>query len=233
MSEPPTPAVGVGRTPPPPTREPWARPTRRSAWLITVWLVSCVACGARPATHEAPTTPVASSPLPRGGFRLRSRPGGADGTARYLAEAPPGCSFGIEIGQTAASADPIGFASGALVRRPDSDCTSFLTALAHELGFQGELPSPKPVDRLDCSLAVLGRNLSRSTQQAQFAGGFAAEPAGNWTSTKLFFGDDEGEVFLNLDPVEGVGEFSLKDEDYASVVVTELAKILLPLRRGA
>ena len=42
----------------------------------------------------------------------------------------------------------------------------------------------------------------------------------------------KGEVFLNLDVPDGLGELSVKDEDYAVIVVTELAKVLLPERRG-
>ena len=51
--------------------------------------------------------------------------------------------------------------------------------------------------------------------------------------TKVFLADGEGEVFLNLNPKEEIGEFSVKDEEYGSVVVTELAKVLLPARPGA
>jgi hypothetical protein len=48
--------------------------------------------------------------------------------------------------------------------------------------------------------------------------------------TKLFLADGKGEVFLNLNAAEHIGEFSVKDEDYATIVTTELAKVLL--RRG-
>ncbi len=33
---------------------------------------------------------------------------------------------------------------------------------------------------------------------------------------------------MNINVRDGIGEFSLKDEDYAKVVVRELAKVLLP-----
>jgi hypothetical protein len=158
----------------------------------------------------------------------------ADGTVRYLAEVPAGCSFEIEIGKNEPPAgSQFSFASAALVRRPNSDCTSFLSALAPELGSRGGLPSPHAVNRINASVAILGTKLSRSTQQGELAGSFAADPPGSWTSTKLFLADGEGEVFLNLNLDEGIGEFSLKDEDYASIVVTELAKVLLPQRRAA
>jgi len=53
-----------------------------------------------------------------------------------------------------------------------------------------------------------------------------SKPPGNWLVTKLFFGDDEGEVFLDLNPMEGAGGFSIKDVEYASVVMTELASVM-------
>jgi hypothetical protein len=40
----------------------------------------------------------------------------------------------------------------------------------------------------------------------------------------------EAEVFLNLDPVDRMGEFSWKDPDYGDAVMTELGKVLLPVR---
>jgi hypothetical protein len=57
-----------------------------------------------------------------------------------------------------------------------------------------------------------------------------SQPPGSWTVTKLFLADGKGEVFLNLNAAEHIGEFSVKDEDYATIVTTELAKVLL--RRG-
>ena len=43
---------------------------------------------------------------------------------------------------------------------------------------------------------------------------------------KIFFGDDEAEVFLNANPVSGKAEFSIKDPDYGDQVLAELAKVL-------
>jgi hypothetical protein len=55
-----------------------------------------------------------------------------------------------------------------------------------------------------------------------------SKPPGHWTTGKLFLADGDAEVFLNLDSEEGIGEFSIKDEDFADVVIRELAKVLLP-----
>ena len=103
---------------------------------------------------------------------------------------------------------PFSFAAASLARRQGSDCTSFIRALARHLGFHGELPTPGPADRLAASLAILGRNQSRSADKGEVAGTYSSNPAGHWTATKLFLADGEGEVYLNINLPEGFGEFS-------------------------
>jgi hypothetical protein len=39
-------------------------------------------------------------------------------------------------------------------------------------------------------------------------------------------GDQEGQVFLNLNPVSMRGQFSIKDPEYGDIVVTRLAEVL-------
>lgn len=56
--------------------------------------------------------------------------------------------------------------------------------------------------------------------------GFVVVLKGNWIAAKLFFGGDQGEVFLNLNPALGKAEFSIKDSDYGDYVIGELAKVL-------
>lgn len=71
--------------------------------------------------------------------------------------------------------------------------------------------------------ASFGDNLSQAV-----GGGFSASRPGNWTAIKLFLGqgDQEGEVFLNINPKFRKGQFSMKDPDYGDLVLTELAKVL-------
>ena len=76
-------------------------------------------------------------------------------------------------------------------------------------------------------MALLGVHQSRGHRDPEVGGSFSSNPPGSWTATKLFLNDGEGELFLNVSAAEGMGEFSPKDEGYASVVVRELAKILL------
>ena len=70
---------------------------------------------------------------------------------------------------------------------------------------------------------VLGEAESRN-----FHGGYSENPKGDWTTMKIFLpkGGDNGEVYLNLNPVAGQGEFSIKDSDYGDYIVAELAKVL-------
>jgi hypothetical protein len=45
---------------------------------------------------------------------------------------------------------------------------------------------------------------------------------------KIFIGEgeQEGEVFLNLNPVLKKGQFSIKDPDYGGIVLARLAEVL-------
>jgi hypothetical protein len=54
------------------------------------------------------------------------------------------------------------------------------------------------------------------------------QPRGNWTPMKIFIGEreQEGEVFLNLNPVLQKGQFSIKDPDYGGIVLARLAEVL-------
>jgi len=150
---------------------------------------------------------------------------------RYLATAEPQCAFEIAIGEgksTDVSKFAFAFAPATLGRHANSDCTAFLAGLAPTLAFKGSLPTPAAANELKVTVTILGTHQSRSAESPEIAGAFSASPAGDWTATKLFLADGEGEVFLNLNATEGIGEFSIKDEDYAETVITELAKILLP-----
>ena len=45
---------------------------------------------------------------------------------------------------------------------------------------------------------------------------------------KIFIGEgeEEGEVFLNLNPVIKKGQFSIKDAEYGDIVLRQLARVL-------
>jgi len=79
------------------------------------------------------------------------------------------------------------------------------------------------IAELPFSVVVFGEKMSRNAD-----GSYSAKPPGNWIVIKIFLpkDGDQGQVFLNLNPKEGKGEFSLKDSDYGDYLLTELAKVL-------
>lgn len=168
-----------------------------------------------------------SQQLPPGTFRLSHLEARTPGETRYLGRAGATCEFEIAMQNESSGGMTIG--SGSIERRPATDCRAFLEALAPAIGYrEAALPAPPRESRLTISLATLGTNLSRARTRPDTAGAFSSKPSGDWTAMKVFVKDGDGEVFLNLNVKEGVGEFSVKDEDYATTVLTELAKVLLP-----
>ena len=172
------------------------------------------------------TTPPSGHP---GVFRLTPMAAPDANSVAYLAEADR-CKFEIRVDRSRqrGSAGFVQFAKGELLPGAGSSCTPFLRRLAQELAFKGALPHPPPVRRLPVAFAILGEHSSRSPENLEVEGSFRDTPGGSWLVTKMFLADGEGEVYLNLNPKRGMGEFSQKDPDYAKVVLRELAKILPP-----
>jgi hypothetical protein len=83
--------------------------------------------------------------------------------------------------------------------------------------------SSKKIRRLPFTAVVLGENQSRSNDDA-----YADDPPGNWISIKMFLpaGGDRAELYLDINPVEGVGEFSMKDSQYGDYLLAAFAKVL-------
>jgi hypothetical protein len=95
------------------------------------------------------------------------------------------------------------------------------TAQESERG-QGR-PSRQAKITVPFTFAIIGENLSQAR-----GGGFNTKPGGNWTAIKIFLGegDQEGEVFLNLNPRTKRGQFSMKDPNHGDLVLVERAKVL-------
>ena len=134
--------------------------------------------------------------------------------------------FSIELGPaTAASGGPsISSGKGAFIPVTGSDPIPLLEHLKKALQAKHMPTKIQQVDKVEFDYAVLGTNQSRSA-----SGAFSSNPAGNWMALKVFLGPnskDEGEVFLNINPVTHTGEFSIKDPDYGDLVLTQIAKIL-------
>jgi hypothetical protein len=115
---------------------------------------------------------------------------------------------------------PIGFGIGRFLAEPGSDSVALIQALKKELQAKRLPAKPRRVTGLSFEYAVLGRGDQRAPD-----GSFDSHK-GTWIELKLFFGDDKGEVYLNLNPVSGKGEFSIKDSDYGDYVVSRLAQVL-------
>lgn len=115
----------------------------------------------------------------------------------------------------------LSFGKGAFLPESGSDPSVFLTELVEALEAKTLPAKVQKVARLPFEFVELGTNQSRSSN-----GSFADTPRGDWILMKVFLGNDEGEVFLNIDPVSGKGEFSIKDSEYGDFVVAQLAKIL-------
>jgi hypothetical protein len=133
-------------------------------------------------------------------------------------------NFVIEFGSsTPAKSDiPMAFGKGRFVAVQGSDASSLLQALKTSLEAKKLPRNPARLKSVPFTYVNLGENMSRD------ANGFGNKP-GHWTAMKLFFndaGDNESEVFFNLNPVIRKAEFSIKDEDYGDQVMAELAKVL-------
>ena len=112
---------------------------------------------------------------------------------------------------------------GRFVAEPGSDSSSLLIDLKTALEAKSVPSKIRRVDVLSFTFVSFGSNQSQSPD-----GGFFANPPGNWTPMKIFIGrgDREAEVFLNLNPILGKGQFSIKDPDYGDIVLQQLASVL-------
>jgi hypothetical protein len=115
----------------------------------------------------------------------------------------------------------LSFGKGRFIAQPGSDAAALIAALKKALQAKRIPAKPKRVNELPFEYALLGLGGHREPD-----GSFSAQKKGHWITMKLFFGGDEGEVFLNLNPVSGKGEFSIKDSDYGDYVVGKLAQVL-------
>ena len=131
--------------------------------------------------------------------------------------------FRVELDRTTKSSGapmPMAFGKGRFLAEPGSDSTALIQSLKKALQAKALPAKPRRVTELPFEYAVLGRGDHREPD-----GSFDSTKKGTWIALKLFFGD-KGEVFLNLNPVTGKGEFSIKDSDYGNYVVSRLAQVL-------
>jgi hypothetical protein len=137
--------------------------------------------------------------------------------------------FRIELGKTRASEskEPVGFdtefGEGKFIAEPGSDASVLLADLKKALQAKTLPIQVQKVASLPFTFVTFGHNQSQAS-----GGGFTPKPPGNWTPMKIFLGkgDQEAEVFLNLNPIIKKGQFSIKDADYGDSVLAQLARVL-------
>jgi hypothetical protein len=154
---------------------------------------------------------------------LESKDGAAQWAATYSAGGKT-AKFRVELGATTPAKEtgfPMSFGKGRFLSEPGSDASIFLFDLKKALEARTIPTKVGKVASLPFEFVILGKEQLRSSDSS-----FSGNPAGEWVHTKIFLANDEGEVFLNLNPTSNKGEFSIKDVDYGDVVIAELAKVL-------
>jgi hypothetical protein len=135
--------------------------------------------------------------------------------------------FRIELNLPRSSSNnkttPILFGEGRFLSEPASESSAMLADLQKALEAKSLPKNVKREATLPFTYATLGEHQSRSEDDS-----FSSKPSGNWNAMKIFIstGDEESEVFMNLNPVDGKGEFSIKDSDYGDAILGKLASIL-------
>jgi hypothetical protein len=137
--------------------------------------------------------------------------------------------FKIELDQPKSikEDEPINFdiqsGKGRFVAVVGSDATVLLADLKNALEAKSFPKQFKRVAVLPFTFITFGNNNSQASD-----GGFNAKPAGHWTPMKIFIGngEQEGQVFVNINPVIKKGQFSMKDPDYGDIVLAQLSSVL-------
>jgi len=118
---------------------------------------------------------------------------------------------------------PMKLGEGRFVAESGSDASVLVSDLKKALEAK-TLPSRvQRLESLPFTFVNIGDNLSQAA-----SGGFNVAPPGNWTAIKIFIGEgeQEAEMFLNINLVIRKGQFSIKDADYGDLVLAQLAKVL-------
>jgi hypothetical protein len=194
-------------------------------------LFDLTGCRGHSSAQEVGTVEPYISDLHSVGFDISPLPSN-DGSRRWLAtysDRNKTAKFTIEIGPSApmdseaAASIKMSSGSGDIVAAADSDASTMLLALDKALEAKHVPTHAQRASRLSFTYVILGENNSQAS-----GGGFSVKPPGNWTAMKIFIGDgeDEGEVFLNFNPVSRKAQFSEKDIDYGDTVLAKLATVL-------
>jgi hypothetical protein len=208
--------------------------TRHLSVCLAIFVMMALGCNraANPPASQ-PQGGVVEPSVPESnsiGFDLEPAKSG-NGSSQWLATyASQGktARFRIELGPAQGSDKPAGnisvkFGKGRFVAEPGSDASILLADLKKALEAKALPTKVQRSSTLPFTYAILGENQSQAS-----GGGFNENPPGNWTPMKIFLGDgdEEAEVFLNLNPTIKKGQFSIKDPDYGDGLLKYLAKVL-------
>ena len=163
-------------------------------------------------------------------FEIKSVPSStvSEWLATYSARGKT-AKFKIELGKAQSPRDEeskifdVKSGTGRFVAEPGSDASALLSELKTALEAKSLPVQVRRVNVLPFTFVSFGSSQSQASD-----GGFLSKPPGNWTPMKIFIGsgDQEGQVFLNLNPVLAKGQFSIKDPDYGNTVLKQLASVL-------
>lgn len=205
------------------------RPSFRCCLAVTV--VAMSACGSPSVRPQEQTAERYISVPGAVGFDIEPLP--SDGfiqhwLATYVSNGKT-AKFRIELGLSKPLGDKeskefdIKQGEGKFTAEPGSDASVLLAELKNALEAKNLPANVQRTSDLPFVFVSLGKNQSQDA-----SGGFNAQPPGHWTPMKLFIGEgeQEGEVFLNLNPVIKKGQFSIKDPDYGDIVLAQLARVL-------
>jgi hypothetical protein len=198
---------------------------RKLGLALAVILFSATLGCSRPTTAVQSPTPETYISVPGSvGFDIKPVTG-ESGTRRFLATYQSKgrlAKFAFEFGPTRA-AQGVETGQGRFLAQPGSDASVLLSDLQKALEAKAIPNQLRRVEILPFTFVNLGDNLSQAP-----SGGFNETPPGNWTAIKIFIGEgeQEGDVFLNINTTIGKGQFSIKDPDFGDLVVQHLATVL-------
>jgi hypothetical protein len=127
--------------------------------------------------------------------------------------------FRIQLDPQNTTGKKFAVGKGRFLPEPRFDAAAILSDLGTVLEARKLPKQTSRVSSIPFEYVILGENMSKGKD------GFGVSP-GHWWLLKLFFGDDDAELFLNLNPVIRKGEFSIKDPDYGDFLTAQLAQIL-------
>lgn len=192
--------------------------------FLAVFLLIISGC-TRPTTATQRSAPETYVSVPGAvGFDLESIKE-VNGSQRFLATYRSQrrvAKFAIEFGPTRTT-QGMKTGDGKFVAERGSDATALLSDLQKALEAKAIPSNAQRVEALPFTFVNIGDNLSQAPD-----GGFNVDPPGGWTAIKIFIGEgeQEGEVFVNLNLAIGRGQFCLKDADHGDLVLKQLVTVL-------